>query len=497
MQPPGFSAETATDPNGSYSFPGLPPGTYELTAQKSGYGGFSATGSLAGRGQSRRVVRLAEQSSSVVADLRLAKGGVIAGRILNEDGDPLSRIRVTAFRRRYLGDRADFVAAGPGAETNDRGEYRLFDLAEGRYYVVASVRNIAVMFGGADTRKATARSRTYLPAYYPGVESVEQAAAVRVAAGQETPGVDMKLRPSAAVTIRGTLSGRNAGGIATVTAVRTDRAGVPGEARHTTASDRAGRFAFSGVTPGPYRVSAQWKDPAGGQVLFGSVEVAAGEDGVDDLAVPLSTGPDLTGTVMLGKEPEARAAEMLPRLKVRCVRIDDQVPYPPAYSSAVDAKGAFTLKGVAPGTYYVYVEGLTGNWHTKRVSQSGVPAPRGRIHVAPAAAGPLEIELSPDGGSIAGVVVDANGEPAPDAYVLLTRNLDDPASAFRFGFQAAQDGGFTRTGLPQGIYRLYVFETFDTSLTDDAETLRRHAAESAEVYLKEGGEKRVKLRLIR
>jgi hypothetical protein len=30
--------------------------------------------------------------------------------------------------------------------------------------------------------------------------------------------------------------------------------------------------------------------------------------------------------------------------------------------------------------------------------------------VAPAAAGPIEIELSPDGGSIAGVAVDASGE---------------------------------------------------------------------------------------
>ncbi len=117
--------------------------------------------------------------------------------------------------------------------------------------------------------------------------------------------------------------------------------------------------------------------------------------------------------------------------------------------------------------------------------------------MAPAAAGPLEIELSPDGGSIAGVAVDASGEPAPDAYVLLTRNPDDPAGAFRFGFQAAQDGAFTRTGLPQGIYRLYAFETFDTSLMDDPETLRRFAAESVEVDLKEGGEKRVKLRLIR
>ena len=58
----------------------------------------------------------------------------------------------------YNQGRRQLVAAGE-AQTNDLGEYRLYDIAGGKYYVSATYRNAPQAAPGKDR---------YLPAYYPG-----------------------------------------------------------------------------------------------------------------------------------------------------------------------------------------------------------------------------------------------------------------------------------------------------------------------------------------
>ncbi len=70
----------------------------------------------------------------------LKKGGVIAGRIVDARGEPLQEITVAALRSPSSGDER---TPGAGrtrqmAQTDDRGEFRLADLAEGRYVVIAT-----------------------------------------------------------------------------------------------------------------------------------------------------------------------------------------------------------------------------------------------------------------------------------------------------------------------------------------------------------------------
>src|SRR5262249_23104228 len=110
-------------------------------------------------------------------------------------------------------------------QTDDRGEYRLFWLAPGRYYVSArpdipelpaDMRNplsngVAVVhitepsrFGSYEegstpiVRKRRLKSgevieETYLPVYYPGTVEAQSSSAVPVSAGTTTGGVDISV----------------------------------------------------------------------------------------------------------------------------------------------------------------------------------------------------------------------------------------------------------------------------------------------------------------
>jgi hypothetical protein len=66
--------------------------------------------------------------------LPMTQTGVIGGRITDQFGNPLGRADVQAVRTIYQDGRRVFAAVKSGT-TDDRGEYRLFWLPPGRYYV--------------------------------------------------------------------------------------------------------------------------------------------------------------------------------------------------------------------------------------------------------------------------------------------------------------------------------------------------------------------------
>src|SRR5439155_8225566 len=68
--------------------------------------------------------------------LSIAPTGSISGHIYDRDGEPLGKAQVQALRIVYR-DGRKALAIVQSAQTDDRGEYRLFWLAPGRYYVNA------------------------------------------------------------------------------------------------------------------------------------------------------------------------------------------------------------------------------------------------------------------------------------------------------------------------------------------------------------------------
>src|SRR5262249_16924149 len=132
--------------------------------------------------------------------------GAIAGRVLDEDGEPLQGAGIQILRFNYANGHRQLISVA-GATSNDRGEYRLFGLPAARYLLRASLPNGPMSRPMAASSLVPEVQDSYFPLYYAGVSEVDSASPVSLAEGGELDDIDFRLRKVRAATIRGRLVG--------------------------------------------------------------------------------------------------------------------------------------------------------------------------------------------------------------------------------------------------------------------------------------------------
>jgi len=190
----GISYADETDGNGHFAIDDVQPGEYSILAERQGFV-FLPPGARGAPAPSLKV-QPGEQVKD--AQIRLTPLGVIAGRVLDSDGDPVRGATVSAFVYRYTnGKRAQRNVEQ--VQTNENGQFRLFGLRAGTYYLQASrqpgLRYGAVVAPGPNLETA--------PTFYPGTTDAEHAAAVELRTGAELSGIDIRLQsPAATYSVR-------------------------------------------------------------------------------------------------------------------------------------------------------------------------------------------------------------------------------------------------------------------------------------------------------
>ena len=245
----GPPPEALTDENGRFAFNGLAEGDYRVDVQKTGYA---------------PSVQPFDPSVSVHVpndrlEIRLQRGGVITGRVLDGSGQPVSDLSLMALRR------LDMPRGGPtqwlpspmmgGQQTNDVGEFRIAGLAAGEY-IVAALRPMSSPFGSA-TVTPTAHVTATTTTYYPGTSNQAAAQPIAVRAGDTVANIEFTMQLSPAFRIAGRVvdeSGQPVQG-AMVMLISDPRIGAFGPSGHAQ-SDSEGRFSIADVTPGTYRLHA-------------------------------------------------------------------------------------------------------------------------------------------------------------------------------------------------------------------------------------------------
>ncbi len=186
-----------TDADGRYEIKNLPAGTYTIVAQKPNYVRTS-WGEQRAEGPGKRIP-LADGQVLEHYDVNIQRAGAITGRIIDEFGDPVTDVSVTTMHYQYVQGSRRLVNTG-GASTNDLGEYRIFGLAPGQYYVSASLREMSF-------QTVTTITSAYAPTYYPGTGNITEAQRADDRAGAD----GRRHEPLAAAGADGAHLGRRAG----------------------------------------------------------------------------------------------------------------------------------------------------------------------------------------------------------------------------------------------------------------------------------------------
>jgi hypothetical protein len=272
---PGPPPQAITDQDGRFIFDGLPPGRYRINVQK---GGFASP--LPPDPSAFGTFDVAAGQILDGVDVSLLKGAVITGQILDpSSGEPVVGTMVMAMRRLgAVGGPAGFVPsgtprlipAGQSVQTNDLGEFRIFGLPPGEYFVAASrppnsgfvpIGGIAAVFS-----------------FYPGTPDASAAQPVTVASGQVATGFVMRLVTPQTYQVSGTVVDENGTPVAgAMVMLRNDprTSGFMAMPVVTGRSDANGSFVISGVAPGSYQTMAN---------VPTAVRSQNSADGVDSLA---------------------------------------------------------------------------------------------------------------------------------------------------------------------------------------------------------------------
>ncbi|MEZ5315810.1 MAG: carboxypeptidase-like regulatory domain-containing protein [Vicinamibacterales bacterium] len=544
---PAAGRTTVTDDDGRFAVTGLPAGRFTMLVVKPGwpttyYGAttpWRAPGAPIALDEGQQVTDLA---------VTLTRGGVIAGRLTDADGQPVTGARVTALTPRTVNGQVIYSQAIGATmllqQTDDEGAYRLYGLPPGEYILQASVPQtparrispdeVAWALGRGGAPGATSQAApppppgptvVYAPAYYPGTTTVAAAARLRLDAGQALQGIDFALQFVPTSRVSGTVTRSDGVPVRGAQITLTEDGPQVGALVFSTTGRSVvqpdGSFQFPSVLPGRYIVNVRAASqapapPARGTRpqaptldLWASADVSVNGADITDLTLTLQPGMTISGRVVLEATTlEAPADLSRVRLQLRppdMMAITNRISL---QTAPANADGTFTLSGVVPDQYVLFASLPGGNpsegtgWMLKSIRQGGrtwMDEPiemRGGQDLTG-----VEITLTDRAAQISGRLLDAADRPAPEFFVFA---FPVDRSAWRLGSMRLRqpvrpdtNGGFRVSMLPPGEYYVAALASFEETDWFDPTFLEQVAAASIRLTLAEGEQKVQDIRIAR
>jgi hypothetical protein len=289
--------------------------------------------------------------------------GVITGRVVDDEGRPMRRVEVQALVDEPDGAQRTPVPRGKSAATNDRGEFRLFWLDPGTYYIgITAPEPRTTPFLGGDNLGYVPSDpdASFVTTYFPGTAYAAEAKPIQIGSGEiDVHAIRMVVRTTR--RIRGTivnskLSTKSFGALAIAVYRLSDsewpllkKVNAP-----LTGSDFEIR---GGIESGSYRLAVLWRGLT--DVYAGTSIVTIGQTDPDVVEVPVSETISIDGNVQAGNGtvPDSLYVVIVP-----------DGPNTPgiSLSSTVKANGRFAFEDV-PGRYRLYLRGLPENTYVAGV----------------------------------------------------------------------------------------------------------------------------------
>ena len=447
-----------TGRDGRFSLENVGPGEHRIVTSKAGYV------------TDEQTVVVDEKNPVTDVTIRMTAAGVITGRIVDDEGRPVRGAPVEALAYGYTNGRRQLVTHGSPATTNDRGEFRLFWLNPGTYYIVANVPAVqqvaAANLLGYFPRNP---SEAFATTYYPGTPDIDRAEAVQVVSGEiDVHAISLATLPSRRIRVRiqnDRVSQDHPVPIIATLRPSAEKPYVP--SRRISTSRQAGSAEFSisaGAAAGSYSLTVLVPIQ---NLYVGRTEFAIGNsDSEIVLNMPVSGTLTVEGTLQF----DGHGA-----LRVNAIP-DPSIPSDLQVSANATAQGKFRLENVLPIGYSIRIDGQPDDAYLdsvtlldKEVRADHVEFPAGLSTVT------MKVAVKSDGGRV-------NGVTKPGATVVLFPEAALRSRPERFKLAVANAAGeFLIRGIAPGAYSVLAFEQIEDGAYQDAGFLQQFDATATKI----------------
>lgn len=459
----GSVARAVTDYEGNYKLTNVAAGSYTVTPNAAAFIGPSE-GMF---GEMGRTINIADGETVEDINFSLKRGGVITGRVVDADGNPVvaERIHLNVANKDPRQQRQFSFNANPQMyETDDRGVYRLFGLPAGRYTV-----SVGEAGQEGEVRFGFGKRTYYARTYHPGVTDASKAAVLEVTEGSEITNADITLgRMGQAFSASGRVVDENGKPVANARigngSLLKDRK-MMGSMGYGALSDGQGQFRLEGLPPGRYAVfvwnegkSESYTDP----ITF---EITEGD--VSGLELKFRRGASISGVAVIEGTADKAVFDTLSQLSIWATPAAEDRLFVPTFAPIkIAPDGSFRIIGVQPGKMRIHLANYPPpkGFMPPRIERDGVVVQEIEVTRGAEITG-VRIVFQYGTGRVRGLVKVENGTlPAGSRVMVTARRLNDNAGNPPPGVRVDSRGRFALEGLPTGEYELnlHAFITGDT-----------------------------------
>jgi Carboxypeptidase regulatory-like domain len=519
-----------TGADGAFVFPAVKPGPYRLSAMRPGY--VKTEYGQRQAGGPSLILPLAPGQRVADARLIMTPGGVISGRV-TEKGQPVGIADVFAIRVAYYEGQI-YPTPVLSAKTNDLGEYRIFWLPPGRYYVATMINDFASnspvflnpegdnglsAFGTRFPMRAVLNraigsgagdDAMHVPTFFPGTVNPDVALQIDLRAGAEARNIDINSPALPVRHVRGAVMGMPAGPrgepirpnvrlvpLDMATALGSATVGLP-----EGITEANGLFDLERVPPGSYAAIAS----AGG--LTASVPLEVRDRDANNVVINLGSGLSLNGKITIERPAPLSPDPVMAALRVSLIS-EPLTPGSPSFNASVAPNGLLRIPqnanaaGILSGNYRVVVQPILQprsepgrpiqvlppalqNTYVKSIRLGDRDVMADGLPLQNQVQESLEIVVGTNPGSVEGRVLNDQRQPAGAVWVALI-----PESKLRFRLDhkftsTDAEGRFEIGSVPPGEYKIFAWEDIEKLGWQEPSVVRPYEGRGVVVRVEEG-----------